>query len=130
MQNAVNRRWLLKSYPEGMPSLENWTMDSQSVPDPGAGHILVKAKWLSVDPCARPHESSHQLYEGETVPISSRAISGVPIARKVYCRNGLAMAAAPKPRIRNLSTKAYNRFASNQSTATNKAAAIEPIIII
>ena len=29
MQNEVNRRWLLKSYPEGMPSLENWTMDSQ-----------------------------------------------------------------------------------------------------
>jgi NADPH-dependent curcumin reductase CurA len=53
MQNVVNRRWLLKSYPEGMPSLENWTMDSQPVPDPGPGQILVKAKWLSVDPYMR-----------------------------------------------------------------------------
>ena len=35
MQNVVNRRWLLASYPEGMPSLENWTMDVQPVPDPG-----------------------------------------------------------------------------------------------
>lgn len=53
MQKVANRRWLLKSYPEGMPSLENWTMDVQSVPDPGPGQILVKAKWLSVDPYMR-----------------------------------------------------------------------------
>ena len=42
MQNVANRRWLLKSYPEGMPSLENWTMDVQSVPDPGPGQFLSK----------------------------------------------------------------------------------------
>jgi hypothetical protein len=30
MQNVVNRRWLLKSYPEGMPSLENWTIETHS----------------------------------------------------------------------------------------------------
>jgi len=28
-------------------------MDAQPVPDPGAGQILVKAKWLSVDPYMR-----------------------------------------------------------------------------
>jgi hypothetical protein len=39
MQNVVNRRWLLKQYPEGMPSLDNWTMDAQPVPDPGPGQI-------------------------------------------------------------------------------------------
>ena len=53
MQNVVNRRWLLKQYPEGMPTLDNWTMDAQPVPDPGPGQILVKAKWLSVDPYMR-----------------------------------------------------------------------------
>jgi NADPH-dependent curcumin reductase CurA len=53
MQNVVNRRWLLASYPKGMPSTENWTMDAQPVPDPGPGQILVKAKWLSVDPYMR-----------------------------------------------------------------------------
>jgi len=26
MQNVVNRRWLLTSYPDGMPTSENWTM--------------------------------------------------------------------------------------------------------
>jgi NADPH-dependent curcumin reductase CurA len=53
MQNLMNRRWLLASYPEGMPSADNWNMDTQPVPDPGAGQILVKAKWLSVDPYMR-----------------------------------------------------------------------------
>jgi hypothetical protein len=50
MQNVINRRWLLAGYPEGMPTLENWTLDRQPVPDPGPGQILVKAKWISVGP--------------------------------------------------------------------------------
>ena len=53
MQNVMNHRWLLVSYPEGMPSRQNWTTDAQPVPDPGPGQILVKAKWLSVDPYMR-----------------------------------------------------------------------------
>jgi NADPH-dependent curcumin reductase CurA len=53
MQNVVNCRWLLAGYAEGMPAPENWTMDVQPVPDPGLGQILVKAKWLSVDPYMR-----------------------------------------------------------------------------
>ena len=53
MQNLMNRRWLLASYPDGMPSAENWATDTQSVPDPGPGQILVKARWLSVDPYMR-----------------------------------------------------------------------------
>jgi NADPH-dependent curcumin reductase len=52
-QNVVNHRWLLAHYPDGMPMPENWTLDEQPVPDPGPGQILVKAKWLSVDPYMR-----------------------------------------------------------------------------
>jgi NADPH-dependent curcumin reductase CurA len=62
MQNVVNHRWLLKSYPGGMPSLENWTTDAQPVPDPGPGQILVKAKWLSVDPYMRGRMSPSANY--------------------------------------------------------------------
>jgi NADPH-dependent curcumin reductase CurA len=53
MKNIVNRRWLLTAYPEGMPTQDNWIMDTQLVPDPGPGQILIKAKWLSVDPYMR-----------------------------------------------------------------------------
>jgi NADPH-dependent curcumin reductase CurA len=40
MQNVMNRRWLLAGYPEGMPTPDNWIMDTQQVRDPGAGQIL------------------------------------------------------------------------------------------
>lgn len=53
MQNVVNRRWLLAEYPEGMPTPKNFVMDTQPVPDPGPGQVLIKAKWLSVDPYMR-----------------------------------------------------------------------------
>ena len=45
-----------------MPTLENWTLDSQPVPDPGPGQILVKAKWLSVDPYMRGRMSPSANY--------------------------------------------------------------------
>jgi NADPH-dependent curcumin reductase CurA len=53
MPDSVNQRWLLASYPQGMPVAANWVMDAKPVPDPGPGQILVKAKWLSVDPYMR-----------------------------------------------------------------------------
>jgi NADPH-dependent curcumin reductase CurA len=52
-QNDMNRRWVLKEYPAGMPSPDNWVMKTDPVPDPGPGQILIKARWLSVDPYMR-----------------------------------------------------------------------------
>jgi NADPH-dependent curcumin reductase CurA len=62
MQNLLNRRWLLASYPEGMPVPDNWVMDKQSVPDPGPGQILIRSKWLSVDPYMRGRMSPASNY--------------------------------------------------------------------
>ena len=59
---ATNRRWLLAAYPEGMPSKANWKLDLQPVSDPGPGQILVKAKWLSVDPYMRGRMSRAASY--------------------------------------------------------------------
>lgn len=76
MQNLMNRRWLLASYPEGMPTSDNWIMDTQPVPDPGAGQILVKAKWLSVDPYMRGRMSPATNYT-KGVAIASATGSGL-----------------------------------------------------
>jgi NADPH-dependent curcumin reductase CurA len=62
MQNLVNRRWLLARYPEGIPVPEDWVIDQQPVADPGPGQILVKAKWLSVDPYMRGRMSPASNY--------------------------------------------------------------------
>ncbi len=62
MQNLVNRRWLLARYPEGIPVPQDWVIDRQPVADPGPGQILVKAKWLSVDPYMRGRMSPASNY--------------------------------------------------------------------
>ena len=68
MQSSMNRRWLLAKYPEGMPAAENWRLDTQAVPEPGPGQILVKAKWLSVDPYMRGRMSPAANYAAAVKP--------------------------------------------------------------
>jgi NADPH-dependent curcumin reductase CurA len=68
MQNVMNRQWVLAGYPEGMPTVENWTLDDQPVLDPGPGQILVKAKWLSVDPYMRGRMSPSANYTKGVAP--------------------------------------------------------------
>ncbi|MCG6122833.1 MAG: NADP-dependent oxidoreductase [Microvirga sp.] len=53
MTEGVNRRWLLREHPEGMPSVNTWSMSEEPVAEPGPGQILARVKWLSVDPYMR-----------------------------------------------------------------------------
>src|SRR5712691_6922902 len=62
MQRSVNRRWLLARYPESIPVPDDWVMEVQPAPDPGPSQILVKAKWLSVDPYMRGRMSPASNY--------------------------------------------------------------------
>ncbi|MDC7789813.1 NADP-dependent oxidoreductase [Rhodoplanes sp. TEM] len=50
---TVNRRWLLARRPEGLPDAGCFALDTQPVPAPGPGQILVRARFLSVDPYMR-----------------------------------------------------------------------------
>jgi len=50
---AENRRWLLANYPQGAPRPDTWTLDIGPVPEPGPGQLLVRARFLSVDPYMR-----------------------------------------------------------------------------
>lgn len=49
----TNRQWLLASYPQGPASLETWTLQDAPMPEPGPGQILVRTRWLSLDPYMR-----------------------------------------------------------------------------
>jgi NADPH-dependent curcumin reductase len=49
----VNRQILLKSRPEGAPSLDNFVLKQGSVPEPGDGEVLMRTLWLSLDPYMR-----------------------------------------------------------------------------
>jgi NADPH-dependent curcumin reductase CurA len=42
MVARVNRKILLKSRPEGVPSLDNFILKQGSVPEPGDGEVLMR----------------------------------------------------------------------------------------
>jgi len=48
------RQLHLMSRPKGMPTLENFEMRTIEVGAPGPGEVLVRNRWMSVDPYMRP----------------------------------------------------------------------------
>ena len=50
---TVSREIRLKSRPEGLPSHENFALASVTLGAPGAGEVLVRNLWMSVDPYMR-----------------------------------------------------------------------------
>jgi N-terminal domain of oxidoreductase len=62
MVARVNRQILLESRPEGAPSLDNFTLKQGSVPEPGHGEVLMRMRWLSLDPYMRGRMSAAKSY--------------------------------------------------------------------
>src|SRR5258708_6466882 len=50
---AMNRRILLKQRPKGMPTLDDFELVETPVPTPGPGEVLVRNRFLSLDPYMR-----------------------------------------------------------------------------
>jgi NADPH-dependent curcumin reductase CurA len=48
-----NRRWVLASHPDVEADATTWKVEERDIPSPGAGQILVRVRWLSVDPYMR-----------------------------------------------------------------------------
>jgi len=61
MSNEM-KRWVLAAHPTGMPTLDNWSMESAPVPEPGQGEVLTRAVYLSVDPYMRGRISARANY--------------------------------------------------------------------
>ena len=57
-----NRRWVLASRPQGAPVAENFRLETQPVPKPGAGQLLLRTVWLSLDPYMRGRMSDAPSY--------------------------------------------------------------------
>lgn len=58
----LNRRWVLASRPHGEPTLENFRLETQPVPAPGTGQVLLRTVWLSLDPYMRGRMSDAPSY--------------------------------------------------------------------
>ena len=53
MEEAGNQRIFLAAKPEGMPRESDFALERIAMPVPGAGEVLVRGLWLSVDPYMR-----------------------------------------------------------------------------
>jgi NADPH-dependent curcumin reductase len=62
MTNRMNTRVVLKSRPVGMPQDDNFEIQSVPAPVPGAGEMLVKTLWLSLDPYMRGRMNDRKSY--------------------------------------------------------------------
>jgi NADPH-dependent curcumin reductase len=53
MAAGMNRQILLKSRPEGAPSLDNFELAQRPMPEPADGEVLIRTRYLSLDPYMR-----------------------------------------------------------------------------
>jgi NADPH-dependent curcumin reductase CurA len=58
----INREWHLLSRPVGRPKPEDFALVETPVPTPGEGQVLVRNKYLSVDPYMRGRMSAAKSY--------------------------------------------------------------------
>jgi NADPH-dependent curcumin reductase len=62
MVGSVNRQVLLKSRPEGAPSVDNFEFAEGPMPEPGEGEILMRIVYLSLDPYMRGRMNAAKSY--------------------------------------------------------------------
>lgn len=62
MAAEVNRQIVLRSRPEGPPGLDNFELVRSPVPEPGDGEVVMRNRWLSLDPYMRGRMSAAKSY--------------------------------------------------------------------
>lgn len=62
MTKLINREIHLKSFPEGTPTAANFELVESQVPEVGAGEVVVKNTWMSVDPYMRGRMTQRKSY--------------------------------------------------------------------
>jgi NADPH-dependent curcumin reductase CurA len=85
MVARVNRQILLKSRPQGAPSLDNFILKQGSVPEPGDGEVLMRTRWLSLDPYMRGRMSAAKSY-AKPVEVGATMVGGT-VGEVIASRN-------------------------------------------
>ena len=67
MTSEMNRRIVLASRPQGMPTDENFRIEEAPVPERGDGEAIVRTIWLSVDPYMRGAMRGPRTNVGEVI---------------------------------------------------------------
>ena len=62
MGEKINQRIVLASRPDGRPTAENFRLEEAAVPSAGEGEVLLKLRYLSLDPYMRGRMSAVKSY--------------------------------------------------------------------
>ena len=79
MTENVNRQWILKSRPDGMPRESDLEIVETPIPEPRHGEVLVKSLWMSIDPYMRGRLRDGPSY-ADPVPIGG-VLQGESVGR-------------------------------------------------
>ena len=82
---TVNRRIVLASRPQGMPTSENFALESVPIPQPGEGEVLLKTRFLSLDPYMRGRMNAGKSY-ADRVELGHVMVGGT-VSEVVSSRN-------------------------------------------
>jgi NADPH:quinone reductase len=77
---VLNRQITLAARPEGLPTESDFALVEAEVPSPGAGEVLVRSQWLSLDPYMRGRMSMARSYAKPTEvgePMTGQAVGEV-----------------------------------------------------
>jgi len=82
---TINRRVVLASRPTGKPTLDNFRFEDVAIPTVGEGQVLLKTKYLSLDPYMRGRMSAAKSYAAP-VEIGQVMVGGT-VSEVVESRN-------------------------------------------
>ncbi len=77
---ALNRRIVLASRPHGEPTAGDFRLETVPVPSPGPGEVLLRTRWLSLDPYMRGRMSEAKSYAAPVAigaPITAETVGEV-----------------------------------------------------
>ena len=60
--SAIRRSIVLKQRPDGAPRRDDFDIREDAIPQPGAGEVVTRTIWLSIDPYQRGRLREQQLY--------------------------------------------------------------------
>lgn len=96
---TLNRRFILAERPKGEPTSATLRLETEALPSPGAGQMLLRTEYLSLDPYMRGRMSDAPSYaapvalgavmEGGTVAqVLASHVTGFKVGDWVLCVNG------------------------------------------
>jgi len=94
MTANANRQVILAARPIGLPKAADFRIETTAVPEPGAGQVLVRNLWMSVDPYMRGRMSDRKSYAPSFQvgqPMEGRAVGQVVKSNHPQVKAGAAV---------------------------------------